>query len=212
MPYIELGGKRLLFVHIPKTGGTSIEEAMKARGKICFCSLAIPSALKVPPEHFTWNDISAFFPEGYFDYAFTVVRNPYARVESEYRMRSILNRQGYWGATERFSVWLANSLQQAKRDRHFLANHFRPQVEFLGSGIRVFRYEDGLSDVMGRVSKEFGAEITLPEERFLSGDDAKATISWDAQDIHLVNEFYRADFEALGYDKRTPGFDIVERD
>ncbi|MCX7149747.1 MAG: sulfotransferase family 2 domain-containing protein [Rhodocyclales bacterium] len=208
MPYIECEGKKLLFIHIPKTGGTSIEESMKAAGAVCFCSRAIPPSLKVPPEHFTWNDYSAFFPEGYFDYAFAIIRNPYERIESEYRMRAILNKQGLWGATERFSVWLANSLNQAARGGHFLANHFRPQVEFLGSGVRIFRYEDGLENALNHVAREAGVRIGLTQQRFLSGGSYGQAIAWDAQDIHAVNEFYRADFRELGYEERRPGFNF----
>ena len=207
MPYIECQGKKLLFIHIPKTGGTSIEESMKGAGTVCFCSRAIPPALKVPPEHFTWSDCSALFPEKYFDYAFAVIRNPYDRIESEYRMRAILSQQGLWGATARFSVWLANSLGQASRDRHFLANHFRPQVEFLGSGVRIFRYEDGLEKALDQVARDSGIHMKLTSQRFLSGASYQQPIIWDAQDIHAVNEFYRADFRELGYAERKPGFD-----
>jgi Sulfotransferase family len=209
VPYIESQGKRILFIHIPKTGGTSIEASMKLVGELSLCCLAIPPVMKVPPEHFTWSDCAALFPEEYFDYAFTIVRNPYERMESEYRMRVVLNRQGLWGATEKFSVWLANSISQARRDRHFLANHFRPQVEFLGSGVRVFRYEIGLDKIMAQVSDQSGIQISLIEEKLLSGVAYGQEITWGAQDIHLVNEFFRADFEALGYQKRAPGFSIV---
>ena len=209
MPYIEAQGKRLLFIHIPKTGGTSIEASMRLVGELSLCSLTIPPAMKVPPEHLTSSDCAALFPEKYFDYAFAIVRDPYERMESEYRMRVVLNRQGLWGATERFSVWLANSLAQARRDRHFLANHFRPQVEFLGSGVRVFRYEFGLDKIMAQVSGESGIQINLIEEKLLSSDAYGQQIKWGAQDIHLVNEFFRADFEALGYQKRGPGFNLV---
>ncbi|MDK9701673.1 MAG: sulfotransferase family protein [Sulfuritalea sp.] len=211
MPFIECNGKRLLFIHIPKTGGTSIEESMKDVADVCFCSRAIPPSLKVPPEHFTWSDYAALFPAGHFDYAFAVIRNPYHRIESEYRMRAILSSQGLWGATAGFSVWLANSIHQAGRDKHFLANHFRPQVEFLGSGVRVFRYEDRLDEIINRVSEESGVRITLSGKRFLSGDAYGKEIEWDAQDIQLVNEFYRADFEELGYQKRKPGFAFASR-
>ncbi len=208
MPYIESQGKKLLFIHIPKTGGTSIEKAMSKVGNLCFSSHAIPMALKVPPEHFTWSDCAALFPQGYFDYSFTVIRNPYDRIESEYRMRAILNSQGLWGASPRFSIWLANSIQQSGRDRQMLANHFRPQADFLGSGVHVFRYEDGLEKIVNHVGQQTGMSLVLPEERHLSGAKFGKTIHWEAQDIHLVNEFYRSDFERLGYEMRNPGFSI----
>jgi hypothetical protein len=165
--------------------------------------------MKTPPEHFTWSDIAALFPARYFDYSFTVIRCPYHRIESEYRMRSILSTQGLWGATAPFSIWLANSIHQARRDSHFLASHFRPQTDFLGSGVRVFRYEDGLDNIVARVEAESGIRLTLPQQRALSSGAFEKVIDWDAQDIHLVNQHFRADFEELGYEQRTPGFGLA---
>jgi len=182
---------------------------MSQAGSLCLSSRAIPVALKVPPEHFTWSDCSALFAKGYFNYSFGVIRNPYDRIESEYRMRSILNSQGLWGATPRFSIWLANSIQQARRDSQILANHFRPQADFLGSGVHVFRYEDGLDKVVDHVGQQTGIPLVLPTERHLSSEKYGRTIQWEAQDIHLVNEFYRADFEQLGYKMKSPGFKIT---
>lgn len=205
MPFVENRGSRVLFVHIPKTGGTSIEEAMEAVGPLRLCTRAIPKALKVPPEHFTYADLAALLGDDYFDFSFTVVRDPYTRLESEYRMRSILSSQGFWGAMPRFSVWLDNALEISRRDRNYLANHFRPQVEFLSSAVHVFRYEDSLGSALDQVNRATGLKLQLPQARRLDSSASAGVIRWQSHDIQRVNDFYRDDFETLGYARRDPG-------
>lgn len=205
MPFVEAQGRRVLFVHIPKTGGTSIEEAMEAVGPLRLCARAIPKALKVPPEHLTYPDLESLLGDDYFDYAFTVVRDPYARLESEYRMRSILSSQGLWGAMPRFSIWLDNALETVRRDRSHLANHFRPQVDFLGKAVKAFRYEDSLEAAVSEVGRATGLSLRLPGVRRLDGASFAGVIRWQAHDVQRVNDFYRDDFETLGYPRRDPG-------
>lgn len=210
MPFIETSNHRLLFIHIPKTGGSSIEEAMHVIGPLRMRTKAIPVSLRVPPEHFRYADYVALLGRDFFSYAFAVVRNPYDRLESEYRMRSILASQGLWGTLPEFSVWLEGVLESTRRDRSYLANHFRPQVEFLSSNVRVFKYEATLGTALSQVGNETGVYLELPQKRYLSSKEFRGRIHWHGHDVQAVNEFYRADFEVLGYKFKQLGIVVTD--
>ena len=78
-------------------------------------------------------------PRAFYNYGFTVVRNPYTRLVSEYHWRCEINR-----LDKPFGDWLATELETAAKNPHHLDNHLRPQVDFLLDDIDVFRFEDGL--------------------------------------------------------------------
>ncbi|HFU74845.1 MAG TPA: hypothetical protein ENK66_01225, partial [Arcobacter sp.] len=81
---------KILFVHIPKTGGTSIEKWLSKYFTMTFSSPIPPTAMKVCPQHLQIKDLQILLGDNTWDYAFSIVRNPYQRIESEYfyRMKS----------------------------------------------------------------------------------------------------------------------------
>ncbi|WP_140849628.1 sulfotransferase family 2 domain-containing protein, partial [Paracoccus sp. FO-3] len=114
MPFIQHNGKRILFIHIPKAGGTSVESWMKGIAPLRLFSMGIPHASRCTPQHYRAQDIEALLGEGFFDYAFTIVRNPYHRIESEYRMRAQLAKDSFWKGLPAFSPWIEENLDQQR--------------------------------------------------------------------------------------------------
>lgn len=206
MPFIETSGKRILFIHIPKTGGTSIEKAMEKIAPLRLCIRTIPGFLKVPPEHFTLHNIDALFDEGYFDFMFSVVRNPYARLESEYRMRSILAQERFFKELPRFPIWVEQAIESVTRDRNYMANHLRPQADFVGNDVHVYKYEENLENILGKVTRKIGLQLKLPEKKLLETQHVKIPIKWSSECIRLVNTFYEEDFNAFNYKKNQYQF------
>ncbi len=199
MPFIHYSGKNILFVHIPKTGGTSVTNWMGGFEPVQFHNPGKQSLLYVTPQHLRHSDLRALFAEGYFDYAFTIVRNPYDRIESEYRFRREVGLANDRPELPPFSMWLERALEMFGREHWHLDNHIRPQVDFLGSGVQVFRFEDGLRHILGEVASAVG----LPKPKRVgharaSGPDADP-IDWDLQDRLRVNRHYAEDFERFGY-------------
>lgn len=199
MPFIEYETKRVLFVHVPKTGGTSIETWMRSIAPLCFHAVGTPNCSKVTPQHHTHNDLAQYFPRGWFDYKFTVVRNPYSRIESEYKMRYILGVNSLIPAFPPFGNWLERTLNQAKANPWVLDNHMRPQVQFLGEGIELFRLEEGLESILQRVAAASG----LPPPQQIATDMVSSQftgeIRWSDYEIDLVQETYARDFARFGY-------------
>ncbi len=87
MPLARLGGQVLFFAHVPKTGGTSIEAYLRAQGAALALHGAGEGWSRVPLQHLhraAWEEIVA---PGAWDAGFVVLRDPLARLISEFRMR-----------------------------------------------------------------------------------------------------------------------------
>ena len=84
-------GIRCLFVHIPKTGGTSVERSLRAFG--WFEPLIVRAQhvtevryLKATPQHFHADLLEALFRWEEINLAFAICRHPFDRMKSEYYM------------------------------------------------------------------------------------------------------------------------------
>jgi len=201
MPFIQVGTKKILFVHIPRTGGTTTEHWLRGFAPLRLFTFGVPSCLKCTPQHLTWSDIEALFGEGYFDYGFAIVRNPYRRLESEYKLRHALAKQGFFKGIETFPAWVETTLAQARGNPWILDNHIRPQWQFASRHMRIFKFEDGLETIWATVRDEAGLSVHTPAPPSQLGTEAfDGVIDWDIREINLVREFYRQDFETFGYD------------
>ena len=198
MPFISVQNRQILFIHIPKTGGTSVCEWLSTIAPLHLQSTSRTQGLAVFPQHFRHVDIKALFAPNFFAYRFAIVRDPYARIVSEYRYRAAMQRERGLNVPE-FSLWLDNHLTQAAQKPQHLDNHLRPQVDFIGSGVHIFRLEDGLAGIIAKVAE--ANELPLPAEipRARPGDNAFGPESWDLQDRLMVNRHYAEDFAHFGY-------------
>lgn len=197
MPFIQHNGKCILFIHIPKAGGTSIESWMKGIAPLRLFSVGVPHASRCTPQHYRMQDIRSILGDGFFDYALAVVRNPYDRIESEYRMRAQLAKQGFWKAFPAFSLWIEDNLDRQKREKFHLDNHLRPQWEFIGQDVEIFQLENGLSAPLAAMAAHLGIEP--PAEDFHERRSDPLEIEWDPVDRIRVRDHYARDFETFGY-------------
>lgn len=201
MPILEYKNKNILFIHIPKAGGTSIEDWLAQQGNLMFYTHNPRRPFNCSPQHMTWRDIQFLFCNKKWDYSFSIVRNPYERMESEFAYRHRdkleLGRQ-----TLNFSNWVEKSLDAVENNPYYMDNHFRPQHEYLAEDVSIFHLEDGLENILQTVSKETGLECpeSIPHKNQRKG---RPNFDWSSQLLTRFNEFYKDDFELLGYEKRT---------
>jgi len=168
-------------------------------GEVRFRHLGIPSTGRITPQHFTCNNLKEFLGDNFFDYKFTIVRDPYNRIESEYRQHWIISRGGFWQEAPTFSHFLESNILETRNNAFHRDNHMRPQVDFLGSNVKVFRYELGLNAILQTVCDDLGLPFSPAAERVFSSDAFTGEIKWDLQDRLSVNAFYEKDFSVLGY-------------
>lgn len=199
MPFIEYEQKKILFIHIPKTGGTSVENWLESLAPLRFHAAGTLASMRCTPQHLRMSDFSALFGPEFFDYAFAISRNPYTRLESEYRMKMIQREGGFFQRRPSFSQWLERNLDKAAQDPWHQDNHFRPQWEFAGSGVKVFQLEQGLDSIL----QEVATQLNLPAPQFvehaLPTQKLAETIEWDDVDRMRVQERYSRDFMRFGY-------------
>jgi hypothetical protein len=208
MPFAEIAGRRVLFVHIPKTGGSSVEEWLAGHAPLNFVG---PSQhLKSSAQHLPHSFYVTLFRPGWFDYAFTIVRDPYDRLASEYRVRrGDMEKRGY-SHPPAFGEWVTTQLEACAKNPFVLDNHVRPQIDFVGEGVEIFRFESGLRAVLDAVAARLGLPPpeTVPHRR--KSQETEEEPRWDAQSILKANDFYRADFDLLAYPRRSPTLNLSE--
>lgn len=118
--------------------------------------------------------------EGFFDYAFAIVRNPYDRIASEYRLRMQLAKTSFWKGLPSFSPWLEENLDKQKHDKFHLDNHLRPQWELFDNDVEVFKLENGLSAPLIAISKHLGVNPPTKIPRELQS--TSELVTWNFSD------------------------------
>jgi hypothetical protein len=205
VPVFHRNGLCVLFVHIPKAGGTFIEATFKRNGfDIEFLAHGptkgfLNTVMRVSPQHLNWSVVQQLFDVQAFDFAFTVVRHPLERLISEYRMRVKAGQPT-------FDVWAQRALRQAKIDPTHFDNHIRPQVDFVGDGLTVFKLEATPSHAWATAVKTALEleDFELKDTRHANAGDnisnlKRADIQVSDTTRAMVTEFYAADFERFGY-------------
>lgn len=202
MPLFTIGKKKILFIHVPKTGGVAISKWLSKKGEVAFSALDYPSTFRCNPQHFTMSDMLFIFGNPTWDEAFSIVRNPYDRVKSEFLWRyPVTIRHG--GLRPDFAAWLEVSLEITSKDKHHLDNHMRPQTDFIDDGLTVFRYEDGFERISEYVSNICGIENDFDHSEIINRSDRSGDFKLRWSSVRLVDTFYASDFECLGYAPRS---------
>lgn len=192
MPLIRINGRTVFFVHIPKTGGTSMENTLAGVGQIALHRK--PFSDWIPPQHWHAEIYSITVPAGFYDMGFLVCRNPYTRLVSEFRHRARKDRVRSAG----FDRWAAAILDAYSRDPYMLYNHIRPQSEFHAQGIEIHRFEDGLQAAIDRIADFCG--LSKPPKMRQDNVSPRLTVEMSKATAKRIASFYAADFNRFGYE------------
>jgi len=209
MPVFTRGDRRCLYIHVPKTGGTSVEMALASVAQMSF-KMPIPRVFKpshrgglpCTPQHFHSAILQTIFPSiaDHFDCIVMTVRHPRERVESEYRYQA----EGFGSGQPivdmpPFPEWLDACLDAQTKNPFAFDNHFRPQHQFLVPGCRVFRQETGgVDNTVRHCAARLGVSepITIGHHK-VSQDCSR--IDWPSPLRSRFLRFYEKDFEVFRY-------------
>ena len=195
----------ILFVHCPKTGGSSVEAAALKRGWREFYSVrgvdfSKDDALKLSPQHMHVELLQYFFNLSSFSSIFMIARNPFSRIKSEY----------YWqrGKREHIEsprIWLERMFDEYNVSKYSYDYHIRPQIEFDVDMPNSRWYKLENNGVKRAVEEMFGKE----EFRFLRRDvrmkvsrkDPYVEQEFD-RSADMIHRFYRKDYDYFRYPRK----------
>ncbi|CAN5275428.1 MAG: sulfotransferase family 2 domain-containing protein [Nocardioides sp.] len=206
MPIFAKDGRSVLLIHIPKTGGTSIEDTMMDSGwtRTDFASPRTEPGLyrfrRVPPQHFHADLLVQTLNVRRFDLRFMIVRDPVARFRSEYAMRERDPKMGESGVVEE---WARNQFERYRSDPYLWHNHLRPQHEYEVPDTVVRRFEDGLPQALADLVERIGVPVDAPLVHTKKSHTAGRLSSRDVQIsdtlAQFLREFYAEDCRRYGY-------------
>ena len=203
MPAYRINNKNVLFIHVPKTGGTTVESFLETHGKMSLhnqgAKLLKPFSdsfliRALPLQHFHAELLVAMFAADFFDYTFMIVRDPLQRMKSEYRHSRALGRLD---TRLNFEHWVRLMFGLTAFAPTLRNNHFRPQSQFKCFNAEVFKLEDGMEHILGSVCIRLGipAPGKIPHERKMIDSDFEVTSAAKAK----VQAVYDADYRMFSY-------------
>lgn len=207
MPIFRRDGKNILFVHVPKTGGTTIENVFKESGYEAFYldgkvgRETLNHVRRCTPQHMHADMLHTNFKVANFDLVFMMVRNPLSRFQSEYIWRNRKNIKSL--DAESVDSWGAKALGKYRRNNFLFDNHLRPQAEFHVRGSKVYQLEDSLQSAVDDLNDKFGLDLDPEIPRLKDGRKETGFSSGDvvvsAKMADAVKQFYQKDYVKFGY-------------
>ena len=210
MPILKKNKTICHFAHIPKCGGTSIEAYCVSIGiSIAFLDtnhLAQLNAQKwsvSSPQHIDGATLSRLFPPSFFDFCFTVVRNPVDRFLSAFKFH--VSSLYKISPQQDVNDFIAKNLREAANTLGAFDNHFMPQVNFFIPGMRykVFKLDMGLQPVKKLLDTQFlGGNADIKIQHVNESDTAKdlnPLFHINEQSHTILRDIYAQDYEQLGF-------------
>jgi len=195
---------KLFFIHIPKTGGSSIERALdmslmnkKEGTRYCNCS----------PQHTPISLLQYELPNPHLFEYFTVVRCPYTRIVSEFLWRRSI--EGIQIETKtvaqdfnHFLKYVFKTISKSERVACF-DRHIEPQNEFIINNIQipvsVFKLEN-LTSLEMWLSIKLKQNIKIPHVHKTNYNQDVLQLLLNKTNRKLIRDFYIQDFEMFKYE------------
>jgi len=198
MNEVNQGGRRALetmaargfiFVHINKTGGSSVRQALGIEGY----QHARASDLLKTVGRDRWERLTTI----------STIRNPWDRLVSIYHWRIKTNQTSLAELPIPFDEWLRLCLRE--RDPHYVKNPLMlaPQTYWLKDGAggllvgRLLRFEDLAADFSSLCTKVGLPQLKLPHLK--KTDRKHYSYYFSKRDIELVERVYAEDIDSFGY-------------
>ena len=229
MPLFHNGDDLVLFVHIPKCGGTAVENAFKNTDGWEYGYLNEPKITGYDekpcnPQHFHKDLIDELImPTENTTDQITIVRNPYTRLISEFMWRQnvsqYVNTNGFdeqfMNALQTFTIdalrkykvnesqYLINKKAFIKNKKSFVFdNHMRPQHHFITDDWNIYWFEEMYIKFWPELENKYGVKSIGEVNVMLDSSIERPTTHYNASEEFkdLFTEIYYQDCKMFGYD------------
>lgn len=199
MPLLTHNDKSIFFIHIPKTGGSSLYlKGNTVKPGITTSCFSVVDHDPCTPQHYHIDLLKERYPEYVKNQPFTILRDPWGRTCSEYAWQCKL--RGGNPNWNNFEYWLSDLLQKYKVNPFVADNHIRPQIQFIDQHVKVFLQEN-YQDVVDYVEGFFGSDLNVKiKEKHISYTKPKFE-SLDKKLQNLWSDLYQQDLEL--YEKHS---------
>lgn len=198
MPIMIKDNKSVLFIHIPKCGGSTFEKTIKDMGwreLFSFRGLHLSKLkfMKCTPQHMHAEILDQIVNKDQFTKIVAIVRNPFDRLISEYFWQL---KQGITNLAP--EDWIDDTFSKYQSNNYIYDNHIRPQSEFLMDGVEIYKIENnGIYEALNLINND---ENTIPnlsnEKKTVKDNDIIKEFNNKKEKIE---EFYKEDFKRLNY-------------
>ena len=217
MPLFHITGSLFHFAHVPRCGGSAVENYLTGRfGPIAlldrrFLSIREPERWsRSSPQHLETEALYRLIPKAWIRGSFAIVRHPEDRIRSLFLFQRDI--EGKIPADIDFEQWVSTIHDQRAQTPHWLDNHPRPMVDLVPEDAMVFRLENGLEPVIEWLDeiegiRRAGRVVPMTNDyvaRVASkGREPGPTPVVTAAAREELRELYAVDFERFGYVPRT---------
>jgi hypothetical protein len=208
MPYFKNNQINLLFIHIPKTGGSSLEVYFSRIFNTTLSTDTLyttshPRIEGVSYQHQTYESIVR--NNNIFNIDFnrlsilTIVRNPYTRILSELLEKKKINSDS---STNEVHSAIKDYLSFKADSKNTFDNHRLPQYLFITesgnliSNINILRTENLTNDMKKIGYDDFN--LNIRKNSFNEGNNYFKLLN--NYSIQLINEYYKQDFILFNYE------------
>lgn len=197
---------KLIFVHIPKTGGTSIEKAMGINTDNNNLNNGYGIKNDKARQHYIWSDyIDELGIDKYTEYEkFSLIRNPYSKFMSEYFWSEIPKVGFKSGQTlDEFIISSEQIVNNNEFNKSVYHDHIMPQYMF------VYDNNDKLMiDIVFKFEHMIMVEEYLKQKLLINclphvnkNDKVKKPLQLTPEQKEKIYKIYEKDFKLFGYIK-----------
>lgn len=200
MPVFTKSKERILFVHIPKTGGSSIEQYFRYHGWV----ETHRKGGGVKAIHATWREYEKW---GDFDYRFTVIRDPLERFRSSIlHLSEDISAQlkifRYFGTGPNWDIneqRLEEFIGIINKKPEWLGNHVRPQSDFLKTNekVKIFRYPESMTEIPLVLNAMFDVPISRSGHgiQHLKKSIPESKPVFTKAQEEIIKQYYKKDYK-----------------
>lgn len=193
--------RKIIFIHIPKTAGSSIEHLLRDEGKYELDFIGVRNGRST--HHYMGIELKLILKELYPTYyKFSFVRNPYDRLISEYFWCRINNVGHKFNKTfDEFLDYVEDVIKNKNFFKPIENDHFIPQYSFLFFNNKllvnnIFKYED-IETVAPLIKKRLKIKTKLQH----LNKSIKNEITLTQEQKERIYNLYKIDFQTFNYEK-----------